>query len=134
MYYVGVSPIFIQIMSPALLALVDQWRPETHIFHLSCGEATMTLQDITMLLGLPIDGHLMCGLVDPAGWKDKVGELIDIRPPNFGPNDKDKKSSGVHSSWLIVNLHMCPNGANNGVVQRYAHTWFWHMVVDFSIL
>jgi hypothetical protein len=26
-----------------LTVLVDQWRPETHMFHLPCGETTVTL-------------------------------------------------------------------------------------------
>ena len=37
-----------------LTALVDRWRPETNTFHLPCGEMTPTLQDVAMLLGLPI--------------------------------------------------------------------------------
>ena len=39
-----------------LTALVDRWRPETHTFHLPCGEMAPTLQDVAMLLGLPISG------------------------------------------------------------------------------
>ena len=39
-----------------LTALVDRWRPETHTFHLPCGELTLTLQDVAYLLGLPIVG------------------------------------------------------------------------------
>jgi hypothetical protein len=31
----------------SLTALVDRWRPETHMFHLSFGEITVMLQDIT---------------------------------------------------------------------------------------
>jgi hypothetical protein len=38
----------------ALTALVDRWRPETHTFHLRAGEMTSTLQDVSMILGLPI--------------------------------------------------------------------------------
>ncbi|KAK1654010.1 hypothetical protein QYE76_071815 [Lolium multiflorum] len=41
----------------ALTALVDRWRPETHTFHLRAGEMTPTLQDISMILGLPIQGE-----------------------------------------------------------------------------
>lgn len=34
--------------------LVDRWRPETHSFHLPCGEMTLTIQDASMILGLLI--------------------------------------------------------------------------------
>ena len=37
-------------------ALVDRWRPETHTFHLPCGEMTVTLQDVSMITALPIKG------------------------------------------------------------------------------
>jgi hypothetical protein len=84
-----------------------------------------------MLLGLPIDGHPLSGPVDPISWRDRVGELIGIRPPNVGPNDKDEKPSSVHSSWLTVNFHTCHEGVNDSVVQRYVHAWLWHMVADF---
>ena len=37
-------------------ALVERWRPETNTFHLPCGEATVTLEDVAYIYGLPIDG------------------------------------------------------------------------------
>ncbi|KAK5776784.1 hypothetical protein PVK06_044748 [Gossypium arboreum] len=36
-------------------ALVKRWRPETHTFYLSCGECTVTLEDVAFQLGLPIN-------------------------------------------------------------------------------
>ncbi|MFQ6624370.1 hypothetical protein Gotur_004307, partial [Gossypium turneri] len=44
-------------------ALVERWRPETHTFHLSCGECTVTLEDVALQLGLPIDGNAITGAV-----------------------------------------------------------------------
>jgi hypothetical protein len=45
---------------PAITALVDRWRPETHTFHLRTGEMAVTLQDMSMILGLPIKGVPVC--------------------------------------------------------------------------
>jgi hypothetical protein len=64
--------------STMLIALVDWWCLETHTFHLLCGETTVTLQDITMTLGLPIDGTPVCGMVSSARWRDSVREAIGI--------------------------------------------------------
>jgi hypothetical protein len=48
-------------MNPcAITALVDRWRPEIHTYHLGCGEITVTLQDVSMILALPISGAPLC--------------------------------------------------------------------------
>ena len=46
-----------------LCALLDHWRPETHTFHFTVGELTVTLQDTSLLMGLPCEGEPM-GPVD----------------------------------------------------------------------
>ncbi|KAL8105584.1 hypothetical protein AgCh_029402 [Apium graveolens] len=43
-------------------ALVERWRPQTHTFHLS---VTITLQDVGVLLGLPVDGDVVISDVTP---------------------------------------------------------------------
>ena len=42
-------------------SLVERWQPNTHTFHLPTCEMSITLQDIAILTGLPIDGNAVCG-------------------------------------------------------------------------
>ena len=49
-------------IDPALIiALVERWRPETHTFHLSWAECTITLEDVALHLGIRIDGRAVAG-------------------------------------------------------------------------
>jgi hypothetical protein len=57
-----------------------------------------------MILGLPIDGTPVCGPVSPDGWRDSVGATIGIRPSDVPVDQKDKKSSGIHSGWLTAHF------------------------------
>ncbi|QHO54782.1 uncharacterized protein DS421_3g59810 [Arachis hypogaea] len=50
--------------SALLSALVERWRPETHTFHLPVGEVMVTLEDVSYILGLPINGEPVTGRTD----------------------------------------------------------------------
>ncbi|MFQ6648538.1 hypothetical protein Gotur_020834, partial [Gossypium turneri] len=50
-----------KLESKLINAFVERWRPETHTFHLPCGECTITLEDIQ--LELPVDGSVLTGSV-----------------------------------------------------------------------
>ena len=64
-----------------IAALVDRWRPETHTFHLPCGEMTPTLQDVSYLLGLSCAGAAV-GVIDmQADW-------INDMHQRFGPVER----------------------------------------------
>ena len=68
-----------------LTALVDRWRPETHTFHLPCGEMAPTLQDVSYLTGLPCAGSPMAAHDIPATWRtDLLARFHDVLPPGSG--------------------------------------------------
>ena len=78
-----------------LSALVDRWRPETHTFHLPCGELAPTLQDVAMLLGLPITGDAVGPRVVPSTWLEDLEECFagvatTIDPEDFNEHPQSK--------------------------------------------
>nr|CAE04262.3 OSJNBa0089N06.23 [Oryza sativa Japonica Group] len=88
-----------------LAALVDRWRPETHTFHLPCGEMAPTLQDVSYLLGLPLAGAPV-GPVDCVfGWKEDITARFEqvMRLPHLGPANTLPPYStvGPSKAWLL---------------------------------
>ncbi|QHO59125.1 uncharacterized protein DS421_3g96500 [Arachis hypogaea] len=47
--------------NPLISPFIERWRSETHTFHLPWGVCTITLEDVAMQLGLPIDGEPISG-------------------------------------------------------------------------
>ncbi|KAK5838910.1 hypothetical protein PVK06_007656 [Gossypium arboreum] len=105
-------------------ALVERWHPETHTFHLSCGECTITLEDVAVQLGLPIDGNVVTGVSSisrPAhlcyellGRSPSEGKFATLRAEGWGGRDTwqpaGKSRLCSRSEWLRLRdpLHVIP--------------------------
>ena len=74
----------IQLDIALITAFVERWRPETHTFHLPHGEMTITLQDVEVIMGLPIEGEVIVGPTKRT-WTDVCAKMLGIQIPNEGP-------------------------------------------------
>ena len=62
-----------------IMAFVERWWPKSHTFHLPHGETTITLQDVEVILGIPIDGEAIVGTTNKT-WADECRSMLGINP------------------------------------------------------
>ena len=60
-----------------ITAFFKRLQPETHTFHLPHGETMITLQDVEVLLGIPIDGEVIVGTTD-LKWATECQSMLGI--------------------------------------------------------
>ena len=78
-----------------ITTLVKHWCLEMHTLHLPHGEMGITLQDIEVMLGVPVDGLPMTGSVKQ-DWLGFCRDLLGHRPldPILHPHKKQ-----VYPCW-----------------------------------
>ena len=84
-----------------IMALVERWHPETNTFHLPHGEIGIILQDIEVMLGIPVDGLLVTRRTD-LKWNEVCRDLLGHEPPPVIPNSNKSTLTGarIKYKWL----------------------------------
>ncbi|RYR42101.1 hypothetical protein Ahy_A08g038552 [Arachis hypogaea] len=72
--------------------LIERWHLDAHIFHLQVGEYVITLEDVAIILGLPINGLPVTG-VTVSSFDTLEAECLD----QFGvaPRKVDSRGSFI---------------------------------------
>ncbi|MBA0752991.1 hypothetical protein Gogos_021167 [Gossypium gossypioides] len=52
-------------------------------FHFPCGECTITLEDVQLQLGLPVDWSVLTGFAQSADWGAICYDLLGVIPDNI---------------------------------------------------
>lgn len=108
-----------------ITALVERWRPETHTFHLACGECTVTLEDVLYLLGLPVNGEALIGYAN-INWEEECVRLLGV-----APEEQVMSGQRVLLRWLDTTFAELPADADEEVLQQYARAFILRMIGGF---
>lgn len=108
LYQIALMPQ--SIIDAALIhGLVERWRSETHSFHLPVGEMTVTLQDVSALWGLRIDGVPIGGVSDSPDYLGLIEDLLGMLPEELQKkrtkNEEESKYSEYHLSLAPLREH-----------------------------
>uniref|UniRef100_A0A8I6Y3Y7 Aminotransferase-like plant mobile domain-containing protein n=1 Tax=Hordeum vulgare subsp. vulgare TaxID=112509 RepID=A0A8I6Y3Y7_HORVV len=92
---------------------------------------TVTLQDVSMITALPIEGKPLCMSTDSEGWRHQMEALIGMSPQEPEVEDggkKDRVPAGATFTWIAANFAHCPEDADDEVIQRYARVYMWYVI------
>ena len=122
-----------------ITTLVEKWRSETHSFHLPHGEMTITLQDMEVIIGVPIDGLPMVEFTHMQNWGNLCAELLGHRPPNrqvdASKNTAVMEGLKVKAKWLDERFsYPFLADATEVLVHQYARFYILGMLGDMLLM
>ncbi|KAJ1686997.1 hypothetical protein LUZ63_018387 [Rhynchospora breviuscula] len=114
----------IEIDKALITCFAERWNSYTHTFHLPFGEMTVTLQDITILLGLPVKGALVNGQVD-GDWKEHIKKLLGKEPDE---RIFERSKSGMRLTWLHQNFSHLERDEDTDTVRKHARAYMLDLI------
>lgn len=88
-----------------ITAFVERWRQETHTFHLPFAEATITLEDVHYILGLPTAGHPVIHDFDSP--TDAELRVMTYESLGVVPDGDYWNKNGLRIKWMVEQFATC---------------------------
>jgi len=128
--YSGLLPlcnISYQVIDKGLLsAFVERWQRDTNTFHLPFGEMSISLDDVSCLLHIPIMGRF------PICYNLEFGEAAEVLVDLLGVQSSDGKKEMRHLRWQHVRLSLLRDvyeqSCEAGMWEYAARAYLLHLV------
>ncbi|KAK1394194.1 Serine/threonine-protein phosphatase 7 long form-like protein [Heracleum sosnowskyi] len=113
-----------------IIVFVERWRPETHTSHLPVGECTITLHDVSVLLGLRIDGDVVTGSTSGVdnGWKLLIQQIFGKAPEAKDKEKNPLKGGRLLLSWLTLVCSALLVDPSEEEVIRYTQSYILQLI------
>ena len=88
----------------------------------------MTLEDVSLITGLAINGRPLCMSTNSDGWREQMIALIGMAPTEAEDDveegeekkKRERKAAGAAFTWIQNNFATCPPDATDDVIQTHA--------------
>ncbi|KAG8472835.1 hypothetical protein CXB51_034769 [Gossypium anomalum] len=115
-------------LDPKLISVfIERWRPKMNTFHRPYEECTVTLEDVQLQLGLPVNRYAVTGSAQSAGWGVVCYEFLGAIP------DKINRSR-IETGWLRDTFPKPDNYSTELERIRYARAYILEMIGGYLIL
>ena len=107
-----------------ITAFVERWHKDANSFHLLIGEMTITLDDVSSILHIPIVGQFPTyEALSYNEAKDLLIELLGVSESKANEELKESRGPQVRMSWLReVYEQCCIDGSWEYVVRAVSYT------------
>jgi len=87
----------------SISAFVERWQPETNSFHMPFGKMTITLDDVSQILRIPVVGMMLS--FEGSGWDITSEHLVQLMKEELGIDEKvtEEETMGTYAiglDWL----------------------------------
>ena len=124
--FYGVTRLsFISLDWHLIIVFIERWCPKTHTFHVHQGECTITLHDVSIILGLSIDGVAVNDNTC-LDFREVCATLLGVLP-----EDKDISEQRLRLTWLIEQLKLCDYF---GLYFELLVQWMWSLIVSGLVI
>ena len=104
-------------------SLVDRWRPETSTFHFPTGEITITLADVSCLLGVTVEGNPVT-IRQLSNYEDIFQQYLGVVPPR-----SEIRGATVKLTWLCDMFADEPSlNASDVEIEYHARAVILHLI------